>query len=397
MVSAAVFQAQIEAAAVLAGQLAQFHVSVIDHAVGLLTDENWAGDGIRSPEHWLQVYFCLSPAQATGVVKIAQRRTAMEPVLSMMGEGRLSLDQAMVIAVHTPDTYVASVARMAEFTTVVQLRRTLSKYVFDDHDVKRPIQPEKPTPRPVEFRTYSTVYNGRYSLRLETDLADGELIETAIREAKDALFKAGDTDATLYDGFLEVFNRSLTGVESTSRQSKYRVLLHLDTSGNGWLNKKGAVPEHLLRRLTCDGAVVPVWETEGEPVNVGRTQRIVPLRTRRLIEDRDKGCRYPGCPVTRFVEAHHVIHWIDGGRTDAKELVSLCPRHHDLHHRGLYSITLGRSPGQFNFFGRGGLPIAPPPRGNPPPRPEYPPGKWQLAHRGQSIDPVSVYFTPQRE
>lgn len=126
MVSAAVFRRQIDAAAVLAGQLAQFHVSIVEHARELLDDGNWAADGIRSPQHWLQVYFALSPAQALGIVKVAQRREAMDPVLDMMRQGRLSLDQAMVIATHTPDDFVVSVTNMAEFTTVVQLRRVLS-------------------------------------------------------------------------------------------------------------------------------------------------------------------------------------------------------------------------------------------------------------------------------
>ncbi|GAA4891298.1 HNH endonuclease signature motif containing protein [Tessaracoccus lubricantis] len=394
MVSAGVFQAQIEAAATLAGQLAQFQVSLVEHAVGLLTDENWAADGIRSPEHWLQVYFCLAPAQASSVVKIAQRFSELQPTVEMMRQGRLSLDQAAVIAIHTPDEYVASVTRMAEFTTVIQLRRTLSKYVFDDQGRKRPRPEQQPAPRKPRFRSYSTTYNGKYTLHVETNLIDGELIETAIREAKDSLFARGDKDATLYDGFLEVCNRSLTSVESESRQDRYRIMMHLGTDGNGWLEKKGAIPQHLLEQFTCDGKVVPVWETDGAPVNVGRTQRIVPLRTRRLIEDRDKGCRFPGCPVTRFVEVHHVIHWLFGGETNIDELISLCPGHHDAHHRHEFSIELGERPGEFRFLNRGGWDIQPPDRSNPPPVPEYPPPQWQLAHRGQSIDPYSVHFTP---
>lgn len=397
MVSAAVFQEQIESAAVLAGQLAQFHVGVVEHTMWLLEDGNWAAEGIRSPEHWLQVYFCLSPAQAAGVVKVAQRPVAMEPVLDMMRKGRLSLDQAMVIATYTPDEYVASVTKTSEFMTVTQMRRTLSKYVFDDSDLRRPIPEQKPQPKKVEFRSFSTAYDGRYTLHVETDLADGELIETAIREAKDALFTAGDAEATMYDGLLEVCNRSLTNVEAVSRQDRYRVLVHLDTAGNGWLHKKGSLPQHVLERVTCDAQIVPVWETEGTPVSVGRTQRSVPLRTRRLVEDRDKGCRFPGCPVTRFVEIHHIYHWLFGGETNYEELISLCTRHHDAHHRGEFDIQIGSAPGNFRFVSRGGWEIQPPSRANPPPLPEFPPGKWQLAHRGGAVDPTNIYFPRQRE
>ncbi|MEO8749040.1 MAG: hypothetical protein ABI384_01470, partial [Allobranchiibius sp.] len=76
---------------------------------------------------------------------------------------------------------------------------------------------------------------------------------------------------------------------STGRSNTFRIYLHLDTSGHGWITNSGALPPHLLRQWTCNGLVNPVWETSGSPVNVGRAQRIVPARTRRLIEDRDGG------------------------------------------------------------------------------------------------------------
>lgn len=74
------------------------------------------------------------------------------------------------------------------------------------------------------------------------------------------------------------------------RAGRFRIYLQLDTAGQGWLTKRGALPQHLLRKWICDGIVQPVWETQGAPVNVGRAQRIVPDCTRRLVEDRDRGC-----------------------------------------------------------------------------------------------------------
>ena len=90
--------------------------------------------------------------------------------------------------------------------------------------------------------------------------------------------------------------------------------------------------------LLCDGVVQPVWEREGVPFSVGRTQRIVPERTRRLVERRDRGCRVPGCRG-RFVEVHHIVHWLEGGDTDTANLISLCPFHHRLHHQGVLGIA----------------------------------------------------------
>ncbi len=147
---------------------------------------------------------------------------------------------------------------------------------------------------------------------------------------------AGRPQVTLADAVTEVATRSLDAGSSLSdgRAAKFRIYLHLDTAGRGWLNKAGAVPPHLLRKWTCDGVLQPVWETQGSPVNVSRAQRIVPRRTRRLVEDRDGGCRHPGCLATHHLECHHVHHWADGGDTDLDGLISLCPHHHDGASRG---------------------------------------------------------------
>ena len=82
---------------------------------------------------------------------------------------------------------------------------------------------------------------------------------------------------------------------------------------------------------TARGTVVGV--RHGRPVSLGRSTRIVPTRLRQLIEERDRGCRVPGCTATR-VQIHHVRHWEDGGVTAPSNLVALCHRHHRLHHGG---------------------------------------------------------------
>ena len=73
-------------------------------------------------------------------------------------------------------------------------------------------------------------------------------------------------------------------------------------------------------------------------LSVGRALRIVPDRTRVAVEDRDGGCRTPGCERTKWLEVHHIVHWQDGGATDTANLVALCGAHHRAHHRGLLHI-----------------------------------------------------------
>jgi hypothetical protein len=100
-----------------------------------------------------------------------------------------------------------------------------------------------------------------------------------------------------------------------------------------------ALPDALRRYLTCDADITTVWHTEGHPVQVGRTHRIVPRRIRRLVEHRDGGCRVPGCDRTANVQVHHITHWEDHGDTVTWNLVCLCGHHHRQHHQGLLGIT----------------------------------------------------------
>ena len=55
---------------------------------------------------------------------------------------------------------------------------------------------------------------------------------------------------------------------------------------------------------------------------------------RRLLHARDKGCRFPGCSNSRYVDAHHIEHWANGGETKPSNLVSLCRFHHHAVHEG---------------------------------------------------------------
>jgi hypothetical protein len=71
---------------------------------------------------------------------------------------------------------------------------------------------------------------------------------------------------------------------------------------------------------------------------VGRKTRSIPPAIRRALKRRDGGCRFPGCTATRFVDAHHVHHWADGGETKMDNLVLLCRRHHRLVHEGGFGL-----------------------------------------------------------
>src|SRR5262245_16600259 len=142
-------------------------------------------------------------------------------------------------------------------------------------------------------------------------------------------------------------------VEDTSSADRYQVVVHVDQAVlTEPIAASGAEPHRCeiddgpalaldtVRRLGCDGTIVGIVEDEdGEPLDVGRKTRSIPLPLKRALRSRDGGCRFPGCDRTRFTEGHHVKHWADGGETKLSNLVSLCGFHHKLVHEGGFGLT----------------------------------------------------------
>jgi hypothetical protein len=109
----------------------------------------------------------------------------------------------------------------------------------------------------------------------------------------------------------------------------------------------------------CTAAVS--WMTHGDGgavLALGRRRRKPTAAIRRAARERDTGrCRFPGCE-SRRADLHHIRHWASGGPTDLDNLISLCPRHHQLVHDRGYLITAppgGR--GTFAFGRPDGTPL----------------------------------------
>ena len=106
------------------------------------------------------------------------------------------------------------------------------------------------------------------------------------------------------------------------------------------LDGHGPVDAETARVLA---AAAPVWQrvmthpvTE-EPLRLDTYRPSG--RLRRLLNARDRTCRWPGCrrSATRS-EADHTIAWEDGGTTCAENLAILCKGHHTLKHASAWRV-----------------------------------------------------------
>jgi hypothetical protein len=104
----------------------------------------------------------------------------------------------------------------------------------------------------------------------------------------------------------------------------------------------GAITGHAARRFACDGAVSRVFFGSDGSVEQRGTTRVIPPAMRRALLVRDRGCRWPGCTARRFLHAHHIVFWSNGGPTAMSNLLTLCGRHHRLVHQGGWDLQLER-------------------------------------------------------
>jgi hypothetical protein len=112
-----------------------------------------------------------------------------------------------------------------------------------------------------------------------------------------------------------------------------------DGTGHGFIEGNLApVSRETIDRLICTSGTVEVTlDVDGQPLNLGREERIFSQAQRIALAARDGGCRWGDCdrPPSR-TEAHHLDEWVrDHGQTDIRLGILLCSPHHRLlHHQG---------------------------------------------------------------
>jgi len=133
---------------------------------------------------------------------------------------------------------------------------------------------------------------------------------------------------------------------------RYQVVVHVDsqvlsqqvfesTSGKPdcYIEQQVALPVETARRLSCSCKVVTALTKDGEPMNIGRSTRAIPTGIRRALAIRDGSCQFPGCDCQRHLDAHHIVHWANGGETSLTNLIEVCHHHHKLLHEGQFSVS----------------------------------------------------------
>jgi hypothetical protein len=98
----------------------------------------------------------------------------------------------------------------------------------------------------------------------------------------------------------------------------------------------------LVRRLACDASVIPmVLGSHGQPLDLGRSKRLVTPALLAALWARDKRCTFPGCRrPPQWCDAHHARHGANGGHTSLLNLTLLCAHHHTWVHQQDLTATI---------------------------------------------------------
>lgn len=315
----------------------------------------WEQAGIRSPAHWLAWQAGVSLKRAKRLVPIARRQADLPVTTATFGAGSLSEDQVAEIAAYVPAAHDEEVAAFARSATVSQLHKVVREHSSTPEPAGGDGEPET-RPEPADDRNevrFGFDDDGRWRLHASLEPQLGALVDKALAACRDAEFRArhpeaaeGDrpTGVSWADALRRMTDAALVGLTGDRPAGeRHQVIVHVragDPVTPTWLHLGPALPTHVRRNLSCDATVRYLLEDDdGVPLKLGRKQRTATPQQRMVVEARDKSCRRPGCVQSRWLNIHHIDRWEDGGFTDVDRMCALCPRDHDLHHRGLLGIS----------------------------------------------------------
>ena len=165
--------------------------------------------------------------------------------------------------------------------------------------------------------------------------------------------------ARMWDALVEAARR-LAGTDSLpdchGARPRVSVMLSHDALvnalGEARVDTGGTLSAAAVCRLACDGEILPVvLGSASQVLDVGRSSRLVTPGLWLALVARDRHCAFPGCTrLPLACDAHHIVHWADGGATSLGNLVLLCRRHHTTVHTTPWQVRLHPGDGRPEFL-----------------------------------------------
>jgi hypothetical protein len=317
----------------------------------------------KSLAHWLSWCCSMTPGVAREHVRVAKALRRMPTIAGLFREGRLSYSKVREVTRVVDVVDEQRLAELALTATASQLARMIAG--FRSADGMRIGQQAK------RNLSWQECEDGMIDIRARLPKDEAALVLAAIAAAKDQFGpppakpdpcgeeSAGMSDAARYgnaDALVDVA-RVFLNTAPADRSGEDRTLVVMQVSAENLtrnvpagtsspesavchIDSVGSIEPATAQRLACDSPLLgALIDEHGQVLALGRTRRLVSKALRRALMIRDKMCRFPGCHQTRHLDAHHLLPWIRGGRTDLDNLILLCRWHHTAVHEGGVTIT----------------------------------------------------------
>jgi hypothetical protein len=315
----------------------------------------WFKWSCRSCAEWLAWRCGLSLSAAREHVRTAHALRGLPAISGAFAEGKLSYSKvrALTRAAHLHDEDLLLAYALDATAAQVEERCRQIRNVAPES-----AQDAQRSWRRRSLSIWRNAAKGTLRITVELPIEEGEIVARALERAVEAgdvatgpelgeqswFAQQADALVAVSKGYLEC-----ASPESSSTADHYQVVVHVDEQSLRGGVGRSDLPIDTIKRLACDGNVLTIVEdADGAPLDVGRKKRTVSTALKRALWSRDRGCTFPGCGNKRYVAAHHVHHWIDGGETSADNLMLLCSYHHRLLHEGGFRIVTGAE-GDRNF------------------------------------------------
>jgi hypothetical protein len=323
-------------------------------------------DGLKTMPSWLRGHGHLSPSAANALVRNGRALEFLPAVAAAFAQGTVTADQVAVIApvaaeqnlsrATAQDVDLAGADRVLAETAAGASHQVLARTVH--HYLSR-LNPDGREPDPTENRSLTLCKraDGVLDFHGRLDTVSGEKLATALEAIVQADRPRGDLRTRaqqLADALVQLADNQLAaGNLPTMRTVKpaIGVVITLDDladpatgPGAGTTAFGAALSAERARWLSCDGTIARiVMGPDGQPLDLGRTKRVVPPHLRKAVELRDQTCVFAGCGAPKhWCDVHHLLHWIFGGETSLENSALLCERHHTKVHHG---FRVERDPG----------------------------------------------------
>ena len=316
-------------------------------------------DGHLSAAAWLASAFKTAWGAARDQVHIARALEEMPVTRQALETGDLSMSATRVlVAARDADPSAFACAELqlvhaARIHSIGDLGRVVG-YWRQIAERERSLEGEEPLRQRRRLHASVTV-DGTVRVDGDLDPENGESLLTALRAVVDAgSRRATEDDRTpaqrRADALGEICRQWLDRSDRPSvagERPHITVTVGAEVLGAAGppseLDHVGPISVGTARRLACDASVMRVvLSGRSEPLDVGRRTPVVSPAIRRAVIVRDRHCRFPRCdrPHT-WCDAHHLVHWADGGPTALPNLLLLCRRHHrSIHERGGFRLDM---------------------------------------------------------